>query len=253
MPCIPGVDRMSCAAPPPPAACSSVQSDPLLLWVNSQLHPEGQGPSRPTPRDSEESARGGTQATLTPSISASSSQRRASGLVDLKPWQLKYSELKIQRPLGEGSFGKVGEQAEAAARVCQAPLPAGACVAGVGGGLGCRPRARGCSQLHVGLCCLLVGAQVFLATWNETLVAVKLLLSTDDAAAAAAGSSASLSLPLPVMDELQKEAGLMASLRHPNVVLFLGVCASPPAVVTGACLGSAASWSHRSWLLFVRH
>ncbi|EFN52529.1 hypothetical protein CHLNCDRAFT_36848 [Chlorella variabilis] len=37
------------------------------------------------------------------------------------------------------------------------------------------------------------------------------------------------------MDELQKEAGLMASLRHPNVVLFLGVCASPPAVVTEYC------------------
>jgi hypothetical protein len=28
-------------------------------------------------------------------------------LVDLQPWQLKYSELKMQRPLGEGSFGKV--------------------------------------------------------------------------------------------------------------------------------------------------
>lgn len=80
---------------------------------------------------------------------------------------------------------------------------------------------------------------MFLATWNETIVAVKLLISTDDAAAAARSSSSSgsgtLSLPLPVMEALQKEAGLMASLRHPNVVLFLGVCASPPAVVTGAC------------------
>lgn len=26
----------------------------------------------------------------------------------------------------------------------------------------------------------------------------------------------------------------MASLRHPNVVLFLGVCFSPPAIITGA-------------------
>ena len=25
----------------------------------------------------------------------------------------------------------------------------------------------------------------------------------------------------------------MASLRHPNVVLFLGLCYSPPAIVTG--------------------
>ena len=44
---------------------------------------------------------------------------RSSGLVDLKPWQLKYSELRIQRPLGEGSFGKVSESRgqPAAARV----------------------------------------------------------------------------------------------------------------------------------------
>lgn len=73
--------------------------------------------------------------------------------------------------------------------------------------------------------------QVFLATWNETLVAVKVLLSADDAAAKSNGSS--ISLPPSVVDELHKEAGLMASLRHPNVVLFLGVCSSPPAVVTG--------------------
>ncbi len=71
-------------------------------------------------------------------------------------------------------------------------------------------------------------------------MAVKLLISTDDAAAAAksgsSGSDGTLSLPLPVMEALQKEAGLVASLRHPNVVLFLGVCSSPPAVVTGAVL-----------------
>jgi hypothetical protein len=76
--------------------------------------------------------------------------------------------------------------------------------------------------------------QVFLATWNETLVAVKLLLSAEDAAAASRGDAGSLSLPPPAMEELQKEAGLMASLRHPNVVLFLGVCTTPPALVTGA-------------------
>jgi serine/threonine protein kinase len=74
---------------------------------------------------------------------------------------------------------------------------------------------------------------VFLATWNETLVAVKLLLSTEDAAAAAKSGSASLGFPQPALEALQKEAGMMASLRHPNVVLFLGLCTSPPAVVTG--------------------
>ncbi len=34
----------------------------------------------------------------------------------------------------------------------------------------------------------------------------------------------------------------MASLRHPNVVLFLGLCYSPPAIVTGAGLGRGGCW-----------
>ena len=38
-----------------------------------------------------------------------------------------------------------------------------------------------------------------------------------------------------LLKELQQEAGLMASLRHPNVVLFLGVCFQPPAMVTEFC------------------
>ena len=52
---------------------------------------------------------------------------------------------------------------------------------------------------------------MFLATWNETIVAVKLLISTDDAAAAARSSSSSgsgtLSLPLPVMEAAAEGGG----------------------------------------------
>lgn len=151
----------------------SLQEDPMLSWVESQLERDA---DTMQPRESGGSERASSSRGL---LSASVSQRR-SGLVDLQPWQLKYSELKMQRPLGEGSFGKV-----------------------------------------------------FLATWNETLVAVKVLLSADDAASKSNGSS--ISLPPSVVDELHKEAGLMASLRHPNVVLFLGVCSSPPAVVTEYC------------------
>jgi hypothetical protein len=29
--------------------------------------------------------------------------------------------------------------------------------------------------------------------------------------------------------------GILSTLRHPNVVLFMGVCLSPPAVVTEYC------------------
>jgi serine/threonine protein kinase len=77
--------------------------------------------------------------------------------------------------------------------------------------------------------------KVYLASMRETLCAVKLLLSTEDAAAAVRSGESSISLSSPVMQALQKECGLMASLRHPNVVLFLGLCYSPPAIVTEYC------------------
>jgi serine/threonine protein kinase len=51
-------------------------------------------------------------------------------------------------------------------------------------------------------------------------------------------------LDCPSWDEarlraLRQEVGILATLRHPNVVLFMGVCLAPPAVVTEYCpLGS---------------
>jgi serine/threonine protein kinase len=32
-----------------------------------------------------------------------------------------------------------------------------------------------------------------------------------------------------------QEAGIMASLRHPHIVAFMGVCSAPPAIVTEYC------------------
>lgn len=32
-----------------------------------------------------------------------------------------------------------------------------------------------------------------------------------------------------------QEAGMMAQMRHPNVVMYLGVCLQPPCVVTEFC------------------
>ncbi len=32
-----------------------------------------------------------------------------------------------------------------------------------------------------------------------------------------------------------QEAGMMAAMRHPNIVLYLGVCSDPPCVVTEYC------------------
>lgn len=80
--------------------------------------------------------------------------------------------------------------------------------------------------------------KVYLATYLETRVAVKVLMSLDGTQQQAEASdrmSQALSLSSPVLASLQKEAGLMAALRHPNCCALLGVCAFPPALVTELC------------------
>lgn len=57
----------------------------------------------------------------------------------------------------------------------------------------------------------------------------------------AASLAAALTLSSPVLANLQREAALMAALRHPNCVQLFGVCTFPPAMVTGAL---------RFWLWF---
>lgn len=73
-------------------------------------------------------------------------------------------------------------------------------------------------------------------------MAVKLLLSLQDIKGSA--DEAALTLSNPVLVNLQKECGLMASLRHPNVVQFMGVSAFPPAMITGAlrCVVHCGWW-----------
>ncbi|KAI3432711.1 hypothetical protein D9Q98_004254 [Chlorella vulgaris] len=66
---------------------------------------------------------------------------------------------------------------------------------------------------------------VHLADWRATPVAVKQLnelLGT--------GSQSS-----PVLAALRRESDIMRRLSHPNCVLLMGVCTSPPAVITEYC------------------
>ena len=44
-----------------------------------------------------------------------------------------------------------------------------------------------------------------------------------------------------VLDELEKEVGIMARLRHPNIVLLLGAVRSPPAIVEEFCARGSRS------------
>jgi len=76
--------------------------------------------------------------------------------------------------------------------------------------------------------------RVYLAKWHETYVAAKVLLD-NSLTVSQADAAAAVSLSNPLLGKLQQEAGLMASLRHPNVVQFLGVCTFPPCIVTEYC------------------
>eukprot|EP00887_Chlorella_sp_A99_P003664 scaffold7.g3664.t1 len=104
---------------------------------------------------------------------------------------IPYSEIQLQKKLGEGSYGSV-----------------------------------------------------WLGRWRETQVAVKLFLPRQGEGFVPPGAAAAVSPePEAVPDEmvvelvqtLQKEAGIMAALRHPNCVLYLGLCVEPPALVMEFC------------------
>lgn len=83
--------------------------------------------------------------------------------------------------------------------------------------------------------------QVYLATLHETPVALKVLMDTKAITAQSSGPkelsgvSSSSAVASASPNALLDEATLMASLRHPNVVNFLGYCLSPPCIVTEYC------------------
>ncbi|DBA74000.1 hypothetical protein WJX77_000667 [Trebouxia sp. C0004] len=84
--------------------------------------------------------------------------------------------------------------------------------------------------------------RVFLGKWRETTVAIKLLNPTvrkashgSDSDDGELGSHQVNSCKPGLLDDLDKEAGIMAALRHPNVVMFLGVCLEPPCMVAEFC------------------
>ena len=78
--------------------------------------------------------------------------------------------------------------------------------------------------------------KVYLATWNETPVAVKVLVDATSALDTKVNDPMRLRrMAEPVLDKLSDEAGLMASMRHPNIIQFMGIVSMPPCVVTEYC------------------
>eukprot|EP00887_Chlorella_sp_A99_P007699 scaffold20.g7699.t1 len=115
---------------------------------------------------------------------------------------------------------------------------------------------------------------VWLGSWRETQVAVKLFLPQqreDWVPPGAAPGAASAVSPDPspfsqsvigqLADALHKEAAIMAQLRHPNTVLYLGTVLDPPALVMEFCSrgslfqlllsqGQKLEWARRLSLAF---
>lgn len=84
---------------------------------------------------------------------------------------------------------------------------------------------------------------VYLCRWNETAVACKILVSVDDS------SQRGLALPPETAKRLQAEAGIMARMRHPNIVQLLGICALPPCILTGELAAAHAAAAAKGLLL----
>jgi serine/threonine protein kinase len=74
--------------------------------------------------------------------------------------------------------------------------------------------------------------QVYLARWQETDVAVKVMSSLSGGFGLGGGSGAAA---LEAAKTLEREVSLMTEMRHPSVILFMGVCPDPPCVVTEFC------------------
>lgn len=133
----------------------------------------------------------------------SSVSRPSSSSMPVEPWEIGFGELEIQRPIGEGSFG----------RVYEVHLSPGEARSDANGGTGEREAPH--THQHSAPAPRRLPPPLQ-GTWHSTAVAIKVLLAGPTATARQA--QASLALPPPVLARLEGEASLLASLRHPNVV-----------------------------------
>ncbi|KAL4422385.1 hypothetical protein ABPG75_008582 [Micractinium tetrahymenae] len=81
--------------------------------------------------------------------------------------------------------------------------------------------------------------KVWLGRWQETDVAIKQLGSLSALGVQTGSlqhdSSGGIKMDAEVQRSLHKEVDLMRKMRHPNIILFMGVVAEPAAVVTEYC------------------
>lgn len=69
---------------------------------------------------------------------------------------------------------------------------------------------------------------IYRAIWNETPVAVKFLTSAKDKESFDLYNTGERGL----VSALESESEILSSLRHPNIVQFIGVCSQPPCIIS---------------------
>ena len=89
--------------------------------------------------------------------------------------------------------------------------------------------------------------EVWTGTYLQTRIAIKRLLTRRCGNGSGRGGSGNAAssptadaleydeVSAYLLEALQKEAGLISSLRHPNIVQFLGVCLKPPCILMELC------------------
>lgn len=73
---------------------------------------------------------------------------------------------------------------------------------------------------------------IYKASWNQTPVAVKFLTSNDSTGDLIDGTDCRDVTGNKFLSVLDSEAEILASLRHPNIVQFIGVCSKPPCIIS---------------------
>ena len=245
---------------PPPEVISFLADD--ARSDHSAMLAHGNGAAAPLARDSPSgwggsSTAGNSEAGAVaaappppPAPLAKQKSRMDSGVSEL--WTVDFSELGIQKQIGEGSFGKVGHVLEGRHQTRQRGGKEGCAVVQQRGGMPCPlcPPRLASLDLHTPLCLPLSCPQVYLAKWRETTVAVKVLGSVGSANSTGLDdefpdSSASLKLH-PLYESLQKVgAGRRCALaraclsdsRHawPCLLSHAAAGVAAPVCLPGSC------------------
>jgi serine/threonine protein kinase len=164
---------------------------------------------------------------------------------------ISFTEIRLKKCVGEGSFGRVycavwANHTEVAVKMLGPP-------SAFQGNKDPLEKQRGRPTMAVGAKAdaaeTAAAGRAAAEGRNKSVAATAASIHKDDGALSSADNSSDNESqddepePQPedehvdaeTLDELEKEVGIMARLRHPNIVLLLGVVRSPPAIVEEYC------------------